>query len=87
MIPGCSYYSILSQLYVNDSVDIIVCLILISSLELWPVTEENANMTSCFQIHLLVFFYIQCHKTMAWLTNTVFIVYLYTSSTIATWTF
>ncbi len=25
MIPGCSYYSILSQLYVNDSVDIIAC--------------------------------------------------------------
>ncbi len=32
----------------NDSEDIIVCLTLISIIELWAVTEGNANMTRMF---------------------------------------
>jgi len=36
--------------YSNDfhMYDVILCLFLISGLELWPVTEENANMTQMF---------------------------------------
>ncbi len=32
----------------NDSEDIILCIILISRLKLWPVTEEHANITQMF---------------------------------------
>lgn len=32
----------------NESEDITSCLILISKLELWLVTEENANMSQMF---------------------------------------
>ncbi len=38
--------------------DIILCLILISRLELWPETEEHANMSLMFSA-ASVFYYIQ----------------------------
>ncbi len=41
----------------NDSQDIILCLILIS--QLWPKTEENTNIIQLFLLHLWVFYYIQ----------------------------
>ncbi len=45
----------------NDSEDIILCLILIFRLELWPVTEENANMAQMFSA-ISVFYYRFCEK-------------------------
>ncbi len=90
MIPGCSYYSILSQLYVNDSVDIIVCHYLDFKFRIMASDRRKCKHDQLFSDTAIGVFLHPVSENYGVWTNTVkpvFTVYIYTSSTIATWTF